>query len=341
MKMFALEKHRNMVFAFLGIIFLVSTTACAEGKSSISIGKSQTVSNEEIEVFLCDSYFLMRSIELLEIKDVVEYPGETQNEIMLTCTSVASNYYAKQTANWKLTFELFEDSWIGRTCEMGMHDCEVRELTVEELGWIICPEYSDNTYFEILDFETDLSNKIATAETIYYITYPAYYLSSPWTMNLYWDDEDMRWTYYHVSTYDANEEAHGMDWQIHLPSDFLGHYDIEYVMDRRSSFDIEADPENSNIFWVKNYSEYSSQSQYDNHNYVYNEVPFSFEFWRQYAEGLSTRFEIVRTSSEYGNTLYSKFYLDIKGNTLNINHNTAATLISEFVPQESYLRGTY
>lgn len=258
---------------------------------------------------------------------------------MLTCTTVSSNYYATQTANWDLSFELFEGTWVGTEYQMGVNDCKVRELSSEEVGAIVCPQYGSEVYFDILSLETDLESKVVTAQTIYYRTFPAYYISTPWTMKLYWDSENMLWTYNHPSTYELNKNDHGVRQQIHTP-DISGHYEV----DKLAIFDIERVSEKDELtstYIIKNFSYYSS---YDEKYFGgYNDSsPFSLEFhWQDWRDGLMAKVELVRIN-EYGQKGYRDIFIGIEGNELYSSGKChMATLVSEFVPQESYLQGTY
>lgn len=334
-------KNRNKAISILSctILLCLILSACNSSSQASYFLKKQSVSNEEISNYLNENYFFPRAIELLEITDVTEYPGETDNKIMLTCTTVSSNYYATQTANWDLSFELFEGTWVGTAYQMGVNDCKVRKLSSEEVGAIVCPQYGNETYFDIISLETDLESKVVTAQTIYYKTFPAYYISTPWTMKLYWDSENMLWTYDHVSTYRINEDDHGVYWQIHVP-DISGHYDV----DKAFIFDIERVSETGEMtsaYIIKNYSYYYDEKYFGGYN---DSSPFSLGFhWDSWRDGLTAEIDLVKID-ENGYRSYQDIYIEVNGNELyvgRVNSRPIATLVSEFVPQESYLQGTY
>lgn len=331
---------KKLRVAFCLAVLLLLLAACEGDNHALSIGKQQTVSNEEISTYLNEIYFFPYGIELSEVNDVVEYPGEVENKIMLICTTIASNYYATQTANWELNFERFNGTWVGTDYQLGVNDREVRELSIEEFGAIVCPEYGSNKYFEVINLETDFENKTVTAQTTYYQVFPGFYRSVPWTMSLYWDAKSMCWTYNHPSTYEFNERTHGMNWQLHVP-DISGHYDDNgHVI-----FDIECDPEGNgshDVFAIKNFS-YCYNEKYRGD---YNGSPFSLEFyqWNPLLQGLLTRLKLFRTQDN-GEQVYTNVTISLEGNVLYIRFESGlypvATFTNEFVPQETYLQGTY
>ena len=79
-----------------------------------------------------DSYYNESDASADEIKDISQEQGNNDKEFIVSCTVKASNRYAVQTANWVITFERFENSWVGTGREMTYYETELQNGMSEE-----------------------------------------------------------------------------------------------------------------------------------------------------------------------------------------------------------------
>ena len=107
----------------------------------------------EIKNYLSESYGI-RDMSIEELRDIVQEPGETQNKRIITCTVVASNKYAMQTANWTLEFEQFDGEWVGTSGTMGHSEYQLtNEISEEDFAQVAFSEYVPAGLFDSPDFE--------------------------------------------------------------------------------------------------------------------------------------------------------------------------------------------
>lgn len=298
---FTVIKHK---FLWLMIWTIVFGMFCSGCKSDVStLLKSQKVSDQEISDYLNDAYFLDHSLTLSEIKDVSEYPQETDNKMMLTCTTVASNEDVEQTANWELDFELFNGTWIGTDLDLGLNETVlVRDLTEETFAAAVCPVYHNYNYISIQRIDTDREAKTATAYCTMYTNGGAYYIGQDVQFSLEYRDQNgfMEWVYQQAPIV---KERIG-DYSVVITSEIEGHYEIEAPGSYYAAFDIKQDGNGSNLFALKNFS-----AQVHNYNgweeFAAEDTPFSFRGSDEHSDGwwsgmgacLATKVELSNTVS--------------------------------------------
>ena len=88
--------------------------------------------SESIRSYLESSYYNESDASVDEIKDISQEQGNNDKEFIVSCTVKASNRYAVQTANWVITFERFENSWVGTGREMTYYETELQNGMSEE-----------------------------------------------------------------------------------------------------------------------------------------------------------------------------------------------------------------
>ena len=95
-------------------------------------GCGNKVDSESIRSYLESSYYNESDASVDEIKDISQEQGNNDKEFIVSCTVKASNRYAVQTANWVITFERFENSWVGTGREMTYYETELQNGMSEE-----------------------------------------------------------------------------------------------------------------------------------------------------------------------------------------------------------------
>lgn len=214
---------------------------------------SRKVSDRDICDHLNGTYFWDHGLTISEIKDVTEYPKETDNKVLLTCTTVATNNNVEQTANWELEFELFNDVWIGTDDQMGLNETVlIRDLTEETFAAAVCPVYSNYNYISVQRIDTDQEAKTAVAHCTMYTNGSSYYIVQDLELSLEYRDKNgyMEWVYTQAPIV---KERIG-DYSIIVTSEIEGHYEIEAPRSYHATFDIKQDTNNSNMFTLQNFS---------------------------------------------------------------------------------------
>ena len=112
---------RKLTWLLGAMLLLLSLTGCGN-----------KVDSESIRSYLESSYYNESDASVDEIKDISQEQGNNDKEFIVSCTVKASNRYAVQTANWVITFERFENSWVGTGREMTYYETELQNGMSEE-----------------------------------------------------------------------------------------------------------------------------------------------------------------------------------------------------------------
>ena len=112
---------RKLTWLLGAMLLLLSLTGCGN-----------KVDSESIRSYLESSYYNESNASVDEIKDISQEQGNNDKEFIVSCMVKASNRYAVQTANWVITFERFENSWVGTGREMTYYETELQNGMSEE-----------------------------------------------------------------------------------------------------------------------------------------------------------------------------------------------------------------
>ena len=112
---------RKLTWLLGAMLLLLSLTGCGN-----------KVDSESIRSYLESSYYNESDASVDKIKDISQEQGNNDKEFIVSCTVKASNRYAVQTANWVITFERFENSWVGTGREMTYYETELQNGMSEE-----------------------------------------------------------------------------------------------------------------------------------------------------------------------------------------------------------------
>lgn len=297
-------KRRFICLILLALAFAVICSGCGSGGSMLL--NSRKVSDQEISDYLNEVYFLGHGLTLSEIKDVTEYPEETANKMLLTCTTIAANDDVEQIANWELNFELFNGTWIGTDEEMGLHETTlVRDLTEQDFAAAVCPSYHNYNYISVQSIETDRETKTATAYCTVYTNGRGYYIAQDVQLLLTYGDQGgvMQWVYREAPLV---QECIG-DYRIVITPEVVDHYEIEIPGSIYATFDIEQDINDPNLLLIKNFNaQVYYHGWYSNswEELVAEDTPFSFfcpddfhGWWSGLGKSLTAKVELSNTIS--------------------------------------------
>lgn len=270
----------------------------------------------EIKNYLSESYGI-RDMSIEELRDIVQEPGETQNKRIITCTVVASNKYAMQTANWTLEFEQFDGEWVGTSGTMGHSEYQLtNEISEEDFAQVAFSEYVPAGLFDILDLKTDFEAETATAHILCYSFYETFYGCSEGTATVRWNPSNMCWEWFRQNVELSN-------YTITLSTDLSVHFERQ-DKDLYEVFDIVRESEATNNFCLKNYycnynNYYELFTPYREYKYELDDIVLDFQ---SYSYGSELRVAIPAVDSIRSKEANIVFY--ISGQTLYYvsPHNT-------------------
>lgn len=238
-----LPKKSFMVFSMKKFIII---TFCVFLSFLLSACGGPNVSKEEISNYISDCYFLDRNMTISELKDVLISQGETENRALVSCTTVASNQFAEQIANWTMEFEKFNNSWVGVELKKTHTETNLNNfLSEEDLANVVCEPYLPSAYFYFSDIEVLPENETAIAHCTLYTNRWAFYTKQEGDVILNWDPYSMGWVQEDFIDWDPEITAViTSDISTHFEKSDSNHYEV---------FDIEKNPDLLDSFLIKNY----------------------------------------------------------------------------------------
>lgn len=183
---------RKLTWLLWAMLLLLSLTGCGN-----------KVDSESIRSYLESSYYNESDASVDEIKDISQEQGNNDKEFIVSCTVKASNRYAVQTANWVITFERFENSWVGTGREMtyyetelqnGMSEEEMKDLVdLEGLYWQ--KEFESWLTYDVSDWYCTADLENGECEVSYLLTtdYGGFQFFRVYRTTAEWNDRSMQW----------------------------------------------------------------------------------------------------------------------------------------------------
>ena len=203
-------------------------------------------------------------------------------EFIVSCTVKASNRYAVQTANWVITFERFENSWVGTGREMtyyetelqnGMSEEEMKDLVdLEGLYWQ--KEFESWLAYDVSDWycTADLENGECEVSYLQTTDYGGFQFFRVYRTTAEWNDRSMQWFRKESNEYATSGE-------VVVTLDITGHYDFYINGKQHYTFDIEKD---SGQYYMRNFTYYNRPYSTDRLEASFEEKQLSFD-WPEYS----------------------------------------------------------
>lgn len=276
---------------------------CIFGWLFLSSCGGSKVAESEIISYL-NSQYSVWDMSVGELNNIVQETGEAQNKCVITCTAVASNKYAEQTANWTLIFEQFEGEWVGTSGTIGYNEYRlINEISEEDFAQIAFYEYTPSAYFEILDLETDFETETAVAHILSYSFNKTFYGRSEGTAMVCWNPSTMHWEAFRQNVSLSN-------YSITLSTDLSVHFERQ-DNDIYETFDIIRESETSNDFILKNY--YCNYNNYYERFMPYKEYKYELDDtildFQNYSYGIGLCATIPATDSIHSREINVLFYI--------------------------------
>ena len=237
---------RKLTWLLGAMLLLLSLTCCGN-----------KVDSESIRSYLESSYYNESDASVDEIKDISQEQGNNDKEFIVSCTVKASNRYAVQTANWVITFERFENSWVGTGREMtyyetelqnGMSEEEMKDLVdLEGLYWQ--KEFESWLTYDVSDWYCTADLENGECEVSYLLTtdYGGFQFFRVYRTTAEWNDRSMQWFRKESNEYATSGE-------VVVTLDITGHYDFYINGKQHYTFDIEKD---SGQYYMRNFTYYN------------------------------------------------------------------------------------
>ena len=237
---------RKLTWLLGAMLLLLSLTGCGN-----------KVDSESIRSYLESSYYNESDASVDEIKDISQEQGNNDKEFIVSCTVKVSNRYAVQTANWVITFERFENSWVGTGREMtyyetelqnGMSEEEMKDLVdLEGLYWQ--KEFESWLTYDVSDWYCTADLENGECEVSYLLTtdYGGFQFFRVYRTTAEWNDRSMQWFRKESNEYATSGE-------VVVTLDITGHYDFYINGKQHYTFDIEKD---SGQYYMRNFTYYN------------------------------------------------------------------------------------
>ena len=237
---------RKLTWLLGAMLLLLSLTGCGN-----------KVDSESIRSYLESSYYNESNASVDEIKDISQEQGNNDKEFIVSCTVKASNRYAVQTANWVITFERFENSWVGTGREMtyyetelqnGMSEEKMKDLVdLEGLYWQ--KEFESWLTYDVSDWYCTADLENGECEVSYLLTtdYGGFQFFRVYRTTAEWNDRSMQWFRKESNEYATSGE-------VVVTLDITGHYDFYINGKQHYTFDIEKD---SGQYYMRNFTYYN------------------------------------------------------------------------------------
>lgn len=262
---------RKLTWLLWAMLLLLSLTGCGN-----------KVDSESIRSYLESSYYNESDASVDEIKDISQEQGNNDKEFIVSCTVKASNRYAVQTANWVITFERFENSWVGTGREMtyyetelqnGMSEEEMKDLVdLEGLYWQ--KEFESWLTYDVSDWYCTADLENGECEVSYLLTtdYGGFQFFRVYRTTAEWTDRSMQWFRKESNEYATSGE-------VVVTLDITGHYDFYINGKQHYTFDIEKD---SGQYYMRNFTYYNRPYSTDRLEASFEEKQLSFD-WPEYS----------------------------------------------------------